>query len=153
MCAKINFLAVVPETHKNKTIYKAFFFCKKTGYLLSIKVNQDIVDFLVRKRGAGLTRDDCCLACLLKDICSNKIILARHNKNYETIFSLRWLWWKREIHTPFFYGFMVSNLYKIPMEIDESILRDQGIKITKEFLEQSLIEVVKSPLSETSADI
>ncbi len=140
MCAKIKFLAVVPESHKKKVIYKAFFFCKKSGHLLAIPVDKDVVDFLLRKRRLNIRDEEYCMACLLRCLKLNKIILIKNEKGYETIFKIKWLCWYKKIATPFYYGFMMSNLYKIPMEMEESTLNDEGILVTKDMLSEALID-------------
>lgn len=140
MCAKITFLAVVPESSKSNVIYKAFFFCKKRQLLIAIPVNWEVVDFLIRKNQVGYENRDRILNRFLQNKGGklSSIELSKELEIYESIFKIKTFLWRKRIHTSFFQGFAVASLYKVPLEIKGSTLLKEGMAITKEMLNQVL---------------
>lgn len=145
MCAKVKFLAVVPESNRGIFIYKAFFFCKESNHLLSVKIDKKTVDFLIRRENMKITEEECYIAKLLKFIGVKSIRIDKNKNSYAVTFRIKKFWWKREIQAPFYYGIMLSSLYKIPLETKEVTLINNGIKINREILQESLIDTLKQP--------
>lgn len=139
MSAKIKFLAVVPETLDKEVVYKAFFFCKKSNQLLSIPVNIRIVEFLIKKRVMRFSEEEHTVICLIRSFQVKKVIFTKRFGNYESIFEVKSGYRYKRIRIPFHYGFIMTSLYKIPLEMEKKILNKEGIAITKEMLSDVLI--------------
>lgn len=129
-------------------IYKAFFFCKKRRLLIAIPVNWEVVDFLIRKNRVGYENGDKILDKFLQNKRGKlkSIELSKELEIYESVFKIKTFLWRKKVHTSFFQGFAVANLYKVPLEIKGSTLLKEGVTITKEMLDQVL-----SPFSDESS--
>ena len=88
--------------------------------------------------------------CLIKSFRIKKIVFSRNTKEYESIFEIKIGFWYKKIRIPFHYGFVMSTLYKIPLEMEKAILDEEGISISKEMLSEALIESFGDTFSSAS---
>jgi len=143
MPKKIAFLAVVPSTKNNKTLFEAYFFCKSTHQIFSLKVNEEIVDFVINKgkyqNGKYINRE---FTKNLESLNINEIVVKKERpQKYKIVIKTKLKFISRKITTSFYSGFIVSQLLNIPMRIENKTLREDGIYITKKLLKDSLAQV------------
>ncbi|MBD3366049.1 hypothetical protein GF360_01760 [candidate division WWE3 bacterium] len=140
MSRKVDFLAVIPEEKKDKTTFQAYFFCKQTKQLLAIEVSVVLVEALIKKEHTGLTS----LRAFFENFNKQKIkriviSKGRADNSYRAIIKARKFIVPRKIITSFFSGFLTARLLNIPLEIESSVLKREGIYVTRELLEASLL--------------
>jgi len=143
MLKKIKFLAIVPSTRNNTTVFNAYFFCKNTRQMFSIKVSEEIVDFAIKKEKHQRDRyvnqkfTENLRALNITEI----IVKKRGFGEYNTVIRIGQRFISKKITTSFYSGFIMSRLLNITMKIENKILREDGIYITKKLLEDSLAQV------------
>ena len=143
MLKRIRFLAIIPSIQDNSTIFDAYFFCKNTNQVFSLRVNEEIVDFVIKKNEYQKERSiNYKFGEYTKISNVSGIILQKESaQKYNTIIKTKPKFMAKKITTSFYYGFVTSQLLNIPMKIDEKTLKRDGIYITKELLEASLAQI------------
>lgn len=137
MAKKLEFLAVVPIKSISCVHFKAYFICKTTNQLISIKVEPDLVDFLLRKE----IRHKFMLVnfiSLFKKFKVQKAVLQKESEKYRVKLKTKRNLLPQCVEVSFYSGFMISQLLNIPMEVEDKTLKKEGIYIDRKLLEASL---------------
>ncbi len=135
MPKRVRFLAIVPETKGEDVQFKAYFLCKTTRQLISIQVNPQVVDFILEKK----SRKNAIFIKFFDSLEICKIVVKKNEaKKFVAILKLKSRFLSKEIITSFHLGFIVSQLLKIPIEVEEKTMKQGGIHITPELLKASL---------------
>jgi hypothetical protein len=137
MPKKLEFLAIVPNDCNDEVVFRAYFLCRQTNQLISVKVTPDLVDFTLRK-GIGQKFILVNFVSLFKKFQIRKIILEKGSKRYKARLRTKKTLIPTNIVVPFYAGFMVSQLLNIPIEIENKTLKKEGIYIDRKLLEASL---------------
>jgi len=143
MLKRIKFLAIVPSIHEDVIVFNAYFFCKSTKQIFFLKVDNKIVDFVIKNNERQKDRSinyNFVKRVEISNI-SGIILQKERDQKYNTIIKTKPKFMAKKITTSFYHGFITSQLLNIPMKIDKKILKREGIYITKELLEVSLAQV------------
>jgi hypothetical protein len=135
MPKKISFIAIVPENTGKETCFYAYFLCKKTKQIISVKVTKNIVDIMIKKTDNQRNL----LPNIVEILKIKKIILFKEKGGkFQTIIKTGHRIFSKNIITPFPSGFITSQLFNVPLEITDKTLKKEGIYVTKELLKVSL---------------
>lgn len=135
MPKRVRFLAVVPETEDEDVRFKAYFLSKKTQQLISIGVTSQVVDYILKKE----SKKDSIFIKFFANLEICKIIVKKDKtKKFVAVLKLKSKLLSKEMVTSFHLGFIVSQLLKIPLEVEEETMRERGIHITPDLLKASL---------------
>jgi len=135
----VKFLAIVPNCETKKTEYYAYFFCRETNQLISIKISSQIVDFIIKKETKNNGPIEDYNNCIAEGLDVRKVIIKKgSNEGYITVIKVKRGHRNKDFLTPFSSGFVVSQVLGIPLEMEKKTLNSEGVYVTRELLEASI---------------